>query len=1036
MKFNSKRTCMFVFFIMLLFSSQLYGQQQTVSGIVMDAGTQEVLPGVNVVIKGTSIGTATNAEGEFELIVESLQNILVFTFIGYQTQEVPIDGRTELNVSLAPQIFTGDEVFVVGYGTQTRETLTGSVSRVEGSEIETVPATNISNSIAGRLPGLSVVGGSGQPGNDSSTLLIRGAGTLNDNNPLIVIDGVPNRRGGLDRLNPQDIESINVLKDASAAIYGAQAANGVILVTTKRGRVGEPEFKINIEQGFQNPTRLPDMADAPTYMQMVNEIDMFQDRSASFSQDQIQCSAELTDPWRCFNTNWFDEVMKSSANQTKADMMISGGSETTQYFISAGGQLQDGIFKDSGINYNQANLRVNLDNQVNDNFKVNVDISGRMEDRTFLPISTNQLFQMLMLGKPNEPAVWPNGLPAPDIVNGFTPVVSATEASGRDNRVEWFFQSTLNMELEVPQLPGLSLRGSASFDKSFLNRTLWQLPVNVFNFTGDFDEENNAIMASSTVSFSEPQLLRSSNETEDILLHLSTSYIQNLEDHSFRMLLGGEWQQFGSQFFNAFRRNFPTQQIDQLFAGGQDGQQIDGNAFRSRRVTAFSRINYDFRSKYLLELVGRIDGSFIFPEGNRYGFFPAVSAGWRLTQEDWFQEFSGGFFDEFKLRGSWGRSGNDRIEAFQFLQTFGFAQGFVFNENEINPGLLPTQLPNPNITWEVATQRNIGIDAMILENRLAFELDYFNNKRSDILAFRNASIPRTAGFILPRENIGEVSSWGYDGSILYRQEVSSDFNFGIHFNLAYAENQIDFFDEPPGAPVHQLATGSRMDTQLYFRAIGVFQSEEEIANTPSYPGAQPGDLIFEDVNGDGVINSDDMVRINKSMTPKWTGGLGLNGNFKHFDFNIFFQGAAGAHVNTFTQSGNIGNFFAEFAKNRWTPNNPSNSYPRVFNREDEFWAANQNTFFLRNTDYIRLKSLEIGYTLPVNIASSLGIRNLRVFVSGFNLATFFDDLKDLGLDPESAVPTNVDGGNIQGAGPAGFEYPIQRIFNSGISITF
>lgn len=1008
---------------------------EIVRGQVTD-NTGETLPGVNILVSGTTIGTSSNTEGNWQLDVPSLQDTLVFSFVGFHTQEVPINGRTEIDVKMIPQTYSGEELVVVGYGTQTRETLTGSVSSVSGSRMEKIPVTNMANSLTGQLPGIVTVNQSGEPGYDGAVIRIRGEHTLNNNQPLVVIDGVPNRAGGLDRLNPRDIENISVLKDASAAIYGSQAANGVILITTKRGREGPPQFTLDINQGFNQPTRIPEMADAATYMTMLNEIDNYAGLGDRYTQEEIDCHRNLEDPWLCPDTDWFAEALKPMSFQTRTDMSVSGGSESIKYYLSFNGLTEDGYYENSATRYNEYGFRSNIDGQLSDHITLSFDVLGRFEDRNFPTESAGATFRMLMRGKPNEHGFWPNGLPAPDIENGTNPVVTGTDATGYDDDERYYFQSNIRLRVDVPGVEGLAFEGTASYDKDFLERKRWQTPWTLYSLEGfdtngdgvadGNDSSGEPVFNSSLVPDQDANLEQWSEQGENSLLNIVGTYKQDVGDHSYSILLGAERQMFKNSGFLARRRFFPSTQIDQLDVGGEDQQDIAGGPRRTiddlpnegARLNYFTRLNYNYQSKYLVEFVGRYDGSYIFPEEKRFGFFPSVSVGWRLSQEDWFQEATGEFFDELKLRTSWGQTGNDRIPEWQFLSTYAFGGGYIFN-GSVMQSIFPGRTPNPNVTWEVANQFDVGIETAVFDNRLSLELDYFNYLREDILWRRNASVPQTAGLSLPRENIGEVKSWGFDGSISWRQQLGQNFLLDIALNGGYATNEIQYWDEPPGAPEWQQSTGRMMEAPLLYNVIGVFNDQAEVDGYPSWPNARPGDLIFEDVNGDGVINSDDRIRVERTDIPKWNGGLNISGQYKAFDFVVFFQGAAGASLWVQTQSGDFGNYFKEFADNRWTPDNPDASGPRAFQREEEYWISQRNNYFYMNTDYVRLKNMEIGYNAPNSFTSRLGLNRLRVYANGFNLLTF----SDFWMDPEAR-------------NSSGSYYPQKRVVNIGLSLSF
>ncbi|MEX2602295.1 MAG: TonB-dependent receptor [Balneolaceae bacterium] len=993
-------------------------QGQTVTGTVTDAVSGETLPGVNVVVVGQpDIGTITTLDGTYELDVPSLDVELQYSYVGFEAQTIAVEGRSEIDVALSVQVIGGAEVVVVGYGTQTRETLSGSVSSVSGERMERVPVSNMANALTGQLPGLITVNESGQPGADGATLRIRGNSTLNNNSPLIVIDGVPDRSGGLDRINPRDIESISVLKDASAAIYGSRAANGVILITTKRGQTGAPQFNLDINQGFNQPTRVPEMADAATYMTMLNEIDNYAGLGDRFTAEEIQCHADGSDLWNCPDTDWFNEALKPASYQTRADFSVSGGSEDFRYRLSFNGLTEDGYFRNSSTRYNEYSFRSNLDGELSDYIGLSFDVLGRYEDRRNPTSSVTETFRMLMRGKPHEHAFWPNGLPAPEVENGVNPVVTGTDATGYHKDGRYYFQTRLSLDVEIPSVEGLSFTGTANYDKDFQLQKRWHTPWTLYDWTG-FDSNGDRTFHSSVTPQQDAELRQWSDENYDVLLNVVGRYEQDLENHSFAILLGAERQISESEGFTAYRRFFPTMQIEHLDMGGEEQQSIGGSGNETARLNFFSRINYNYQSKYMVEAIARYDGSYIFPKGERFGFFPSLSVAWRLTQEDWFSNATD-FFDELKLRASLGQTGNDRIEPWQFLNTYSFGGGYIFDVNNIRQSISPGRTPNPNVTWEVANQFNTGIEATILNNRVSLEVDYFNERRTDILWWRNASVPNSSGIDLPRENIGEVKSYGFDGNISWRNQLTNNLMLDVSLNGGYATNEIVFWDEPAGAPDHQQSTGRMMESPLVYDAIGVFRDQAHVESMPSFPGARAGDLIFRDVNGDGIIDADDRIRDERTEIPTWSGGLNISGQYKAFDFTLLFQGAAGAAQNIRTESGDFGNYMQDFAENRWTPDNPDASGPRAFQRTQEYWIANQNTYFRRSTDYIRLKNVEVGYNLPANIASGVGLQRLRVYANGFNLLTF----SDFPMDPEAR----------EGRGAY---YPQKRIFNLGLSMSF
>ncbi|WP_242922109.1 SusC/RagA family TonB-linked outer membrane protein [Pontibacter liquoris] len=1007
----------------------------SVQGKVTDESGM-ALPGVTVLLKGTPTAAPTGADGAYIINVPDGSGTLIFSFIGYQSQEVPINNRSTINVQLNTDAKALDEVVVVGYGTQKKATLTGSVTAVKGDEITQTPALNVTNSLAGRLPGLTAVGSSGEPGYDGARLRIRGINSFGSSDPLIVVDGVPGR--SLERLDPNTIESVSVLKDASAAIYGAQAANGVILVTTKRGKVGKPTITASFNQGYGRPTRLPDMANAAEYATILNEIDLYAGNPARFTPEDIQQFRDGSDPWGHPDTEWFKEVIKPWSGQNQGNVSISGGSENMRYYVALTSRTQDGYYFNSGTKYNQYDFRSNLDGNISKNISLAVDLSGRMEDRNFPTRGAGGIFRMVMRGKPNLPAYWPDGTPGPDIEYGDNPVVVSTKATGYDRTKNYVVNSNFKLNVIIPWVQGLSVTSNAAIDKGFRFRKLWQTPWYLYSWDGTRDASGQPVLIKGKKGFDSPALTEEMEDNQRILLNGLLNYDRTFGDaHSVNFLAGVERITGGLDKFSAHRRNFTSSVLDQMFAGATDQYLTNnGTGAPNARLNYFGRVNYGYKEKYLAEFVWRYQGSYIFEKGNKFGFFPGVSLGYVVSEENfWKDNLSAVNF--FKLRGSWGQTGWDQVYfegalvEYAYLATLDLADpgsSFVTDGGtKFNPALFETRVPNENTTWESAIQRNVGFDAELLNNHLSVTFDYFDNLRSNILWRRNASIPASTGMTLPPENIGKSGNRGFDFSVIYDNAIGNDFTYEVGFNGGYAKNRIIFWDETPGRPDYQLTTGRPIptdpynpDNDLYYQAIGIFADQAAVDAYPHMSGARPGDIIFEDVNNDGLIDANDKVRNDKSNTPTLTGGITARLGYKGFDFSMLIQGAAGAVNYISTESGEIGNFLQSFYDNRWTEQNPNASGPRAFNRSNEYWVSQRNTYWLHKTDYIRLKNVELGYSLP-EFTQKWGIQKLRVYVNAYNFLTYSPDYKD--FDPE------LGSGSGQG-------YPLQKIVNGGLSVTF
>ena len=1060
--------------LLSLFVSVAANAQSRVTGKVIDAQGQ-ALPGVSIVVKGTTTGTVSSADGDYTLNVPNANSTLVFSYIGFTSQEVPLNGRNSVNLTLASDDKMLNEVIVVGYGEQKKETVTGSVASVKGTELIKSPAVNLSNSIAGRMPGVIATNASGEPGYDGAAIRIRGSNTLGNNDALIVIDGVPARAGGIDRLNPADIESISVLKDASAAIYGSRAANGVILVTTKRGKTGKPELSYSFNQGFGQPTVIPKMASAADYAQLNNEINAYNLPSqfwkpaldafnttgtytrpdngaiakAAFTPDDIKKFNDGSDPWGHPNTDWFGAALKTWSPQSRHTLQLVGGTENIKYLTSVNYQSQDAYYKNSATGYKQYDFRMNLDAKVSKYINLVTGVVGRQENRFFPTVGAGAIFRMLMRGYPNRPAFWPNGLPAPDIENGQQPVLVTTSATGYDKDTRYYLQSNASVNITNPWVPGLKLTASVALDKYIQQGKRWQTPWFVYSWDyTSYDANKDPLLKRVQKGPAQATLNQYTNDQFNSLLSGILSYDHTFgADHAVTLLAGITKEQSNSSGFSGFRQYFNSTAVDQLFAGGS-AQQVSNTtaAWERARMSYFGRAGYNFKEKYLAEFLWRYDGSYMFPRSSRWGFFPGVSAGWRISEENFFKE-SLPVVSSLKLRASWGQLGNDQVffngnlREYDYLPTYAYGDpvnsnwGYVIN-NQVSQTIYENGVPNTALTWEVANNSNIGLEGSLLNGKIFFEFDVFQNKRSNILWRKSASIPQTTGATLPATNIGRVTNKGYEFNVGYNGQAG-EFKYNISVNGGYAKNQITFWDETPGAPEWQRSTGKPIPTNvnnpndqngsLLYQYDGIFSTQAEIdANTVSYAGVgasllRPGDMRLKDIDGNGKIDAQDRVRADRNNQPRFQGGLNLGARWKNFDLTVLFQGSAGGQIFLQTESGTIGNFLQWSYDNRWTVDNPSTVNPRIVDRSNQYFS-NGTSYWLKSTDYIRLKNLEFGYTLPGTIASKVGLNNLRVYVNGLNLATYAPAMKGL-FDPEST------GGSAQ-------YYPQARVINTGVTVSF
>ncbi|MFT7606738.1 MAG: TonB-linked SusC/RagA family outer membrane protein, partial [Saprospiraceae bacterium] len=1035
---KKRRLPLLLILLATFISSSIYSQM-TVSGTVIDE-QNEPLIGVNILVKGTGNGTATDVNGNYSLEVNK-DDVMVFSYTGYTEQEISVGVETTINLTLEEGTLL-DEVVVVAYGVQKKVTVTGAVSSLKGKALVKSPSVNLTTSLAGRLPGLVVIQPSGEPGNDDATISIRGTNTLGNSSPLIVIDGIPDRDGGIGRLNSQDIESVSVLKDASAAIYGARAANGAILVTTKRGAAGKTTVSYDFNLGWSQPTVIPEMSNAFEYANIMNELPIYQSipvgewsaasnsiktsgsydsptpgigsLNANFSPEAVQKHKDGSDPWGYADSDWFGATFKDWSAQKRHHLGISGGSEKVQYYASLGFTDQDAFYKNSATYYKQYSVRLNLNAEINEYVSANIGINGRREDRNYPTENANAIFRMLMRGRPTEPAVWPNGMPGPDIENGQQPVVITTNATGYVSSPSDVLQLNGGIDITNPWVDGLKLTLMASVDKNNNSNKIWQTPWELYFWDKVTLETDGTPHLEPAIrsNFTDPRLTQTSSTLLNTNITALLSYDRQFgSDHHFNALAGVTKERFEGDGFFAFRRNYVSAAIDQLFAGGADAQNTGGSGYNRTRLGYYGRFQYDFKEKYLAELIWRYDGSYIFPEGERFGFFPGVLLGWNISSEKWFNVDA---FDYLKARVSYGQMGNDQVffngqlQEYAYLPTYSFGQ-FPINGSVANT-LTETILANPNFTWEKANNFNFGIDASLF-GKFDFILEYFNNKRDQILIQKTGSTPGSSGIssLLPPVNAGKVENQGFEFSLNYNggSNTGSGLRYSVGVNGGYAKNEVIFMDEVPGAPDYQLQEGKPIGAYLVYESDGAFLDQAAIeANTIDYSELTsqliPGDMRFKDTDGNGIINGDDQVRLDENVIPKFNYGITFNADYKNFDFSMLWQGASGASVPVQTESGDIGNYLKYSHDNRWSIDNPSSEHPRLASRGDTYYTGGNygnNTYFLFDKDYIRLKTLELGYTIGSDgIIGKAGFSSLRIFVNGFNLVTFD---KHKVFDPET-----------------------------------
>ena len=1020
-----------------LFSFFVFAQQRVTGKIT--SGNSPVV-GATVTVKNTTTATQTDQGGNFSIDAPA-NSTLVISSIGFATQEVSVGNRSSINVGLQRSEAELEQVVVVGYGTQKKSTLTGSVSTVSGTEVAKSPSPNVANSLQGRLPGLIANQRTGTPGRDNPDIVIRGGGTippagsgfgdyLTYNAPLIVIDGVP--RGDMGKLNPQDIESFSVLKDGSAAIYGAAGANGVILVTTKSGSRGKADFSFSYNYAINNPTKVPDVLDAPTFADVYNEGAYYRTRrnaneignpaywsNPQYKTDQIQKMRDGSDPILNPNTDWVGLTLHDSYVKNM-NLQVNGGSDRVRYLLSFGSLQQNGNFYGNTMLYKQYNARAKMDIELVRNLTVGANINAIFKNGDYPAGGNNGNINWtnILGANPTIVGKYPNGLLGPGRL-GQSSLLNDQRGYVRNNSTPIY--STFTASYAVPFVQGLKFDASFNYDFGSDFNKDWAIPYYYYEYnvgTQQYDKKQGT-------GLSNAQLTDNYFRWNNRLTNIRATYDKTfMSDHHILVMLGYEQSQYKNTSASATRRNFLSPAIDQLNQGSQAAadQGVGGSAFSSATNNYFGRVNYDFKSKYLFEFLFRYDGFWNFPENDRYGFFPGASIGWRLSEEDFFQNALP-FVNQLKIRATYGEVGNNRFSSdknFAFLQSYFIGQNYVFGTADA-PGIYSSILSNPTFTWERARKLDFGLESVLWNGKLGIDFTYWLQKRTDILATRNLSIPNTFGFPqLPPENFGEVNSHGVELILSTRGNIVNNLTYKVSGNLAYNNSEVIFLDEVPPARDYQKIQGKPAFTGLYYKADGIFHSQAELDKYPHDANTRIGDIRIVDLDGDGKIDDNDRYRVPYTSIPKYVFGLNSDFQFKNFDLNIFFQGQAGVRNYDGNAAALGGTDFTNAlvwrAEDRWTEANPNGSKPRA----DAYQRGN-TTFFLFDGSFVRLKTIELGYNLPASILTKTRVfKNIRVYASGFNVATWAKEVKF--ADPE------FNGGY--------FNYPPSRIINFGATVKF
>jgi TonB-dependent starch-binding outer membrane protein SusC len=976
---------------------------------VTDALNGEPMVGVNVVLDGTTTGVVTNIDGIYTITVPDLsQATLVFSFIGYNTERVTVGDQSKIDISLIADIQSLDEIVVVGYGTQKKVNLTGSVSSVSSEELESRPITQTSQALAGLVTGVSTIQGSGRPGNDGSEIRIRGIGTFSSagKNPLILIDGLS---ASINDIDPNNVKSISVLKDAaSAAIYGTRAANGVILIETKRGQKGKLQISYNNYLGWQKVTELPEFLDSWEYATYKNIA-----APNSYTAEDIAKYKDGSDPDNYPNVPHLKNLLASgSGYQSSHNINFMGGSEKNSYLFSLGYLNQDGLVKEN--NYSRYNFGLNFDSELNEKLNLKINLNGYSQNTDEPRASYGDMQSMIGY------AVREGPIYAGEKSDGtygyqddYSPEAWLASESFTNRKAKNFLGG---MELSWELIKGLTLSGKTGYK-------YYSWTDQYFNSTLIYD-------ASKTV---EPNFLSvSSGDNSLLTLQSLLRYTKTIDKHNFSVLAGFSQEQYQENWTTASRDDFPNNSLYELNGGSASNMQNSGSGSEWALRSFFGRINYDFSGKYLFEANARYDGTSRFPKNGRWGLFPSVSVGWRISEESFIKD-NLNWLDNLKLRTSWGKLGNQNISNYPYQYVLSTGQNYTFG-GTLASGIALTKLPNVDITWETTTVTDFGIDFGILANRLNFTFDYFSKITSDILYPK--SVSSVLGLSTSEYNAGEVKNKGVEFILNYRSSIGK-FNFSVSPNFSYVKNEVTKLADGKTEDIGKgLFVGEPIGAIYGYEADGLFVDAADVTSYPTQPIAgEPGVIRYKDISGpdgvpDGVVNASYDRKVIGSTTPKYYYGATINADFKGFDFSLLLQGMGGYEKQmgsymafAFYNSGQIQRWQAD---NAWTEDNPDRNakYPNITNLNMGSENTQSSTFWNKNASFLRVKNLQIGYTIPNYLTQKIKISNLRVFFSGqnlFSLNHFYE-----GWDPEM----------YQATGDQPNFYPITSVYSFGINVKF
>ena len=955
-------------------------QKKAINGVVFDGGLNEPLIGANVVVKGTTNGTVTDLDGKFTL--EAAPNdILVISSIGFKSLEIKASDAAKGKITLQEDTQALDEVVVVGYGVQKKANLTGSVAHISAEAIESRSVASVSAALAGQIPGVTAIQSSGAPGSQTASITIRGTNSINGGSPLVIVDGVP---GSMNTIDPQDIESLTVLKDAaSSAIYGVQAANGVILITTKKGKKGD-KARINYSGSvaWSSPVALLKFLGAGDYAMLYNEAVKNENPNAilPYTEEDIQNYRNGTLP----DTDWYDETFKKNALETYHNLSINGGSEKTSYNASIGYTRQDGLID---VNkYDRFNGRISVDSDINKWLTAGLNVSGYRGTKNDGWEGYASLRQYCNRLAPIYPVYNDDGS---FYYSGLNNPVAHLNNTGFTRQVDQQLNATAYAKVNI--LPELNVKALFSVRNDTRNNEGFKKLL-------EYGTGNNTFNSGLREGYQKYY------DWNWYTTQVLANYNKTFGKHSLTTLAGFEQIYYNYKYTEATRKGGGNDELTESLNTLDKSSQTNKNGgHETARRSYFGRVQYDFNNKYLFEANLRADASSRFPKDSRWGYFPSVSAGWRITEESFVKDADIKWLSNLKIRAGWGQTGNEELSDSDIYPSIAtYAYGSYMFGNSLYSTAYETRYVNSQLKWATVTNYEGAIEAGFLNNRLGFELAVYKKKTKDMLLY--LPVQGVLGMDAPAQNAGSMQNTGFDLSLFHNNRINKDFSYAVNLNIAYVKNKITDMcgteGENPDDSKYWYLEGYALGSFYGYEAIGYFNTEEELANDAKRTGTeQLGDIKYRDLNNDGKIDAANDRKVIGKDKPSWTGGLNIALYYKDFDFSAFFQGAfdvygyyTGESSYAFYNSGKV----LERHLDRWTPENHNASYPRI--TKDSQINFSTSSFWLQDASYVRLKNISLGYNIPSVLTQKIGIDKVKVYISGENLLTF-SGLE--GIDPEA-----------------------------------